>query len=144
MNIFELFANSNNLNSQNYPNELIGYLFSIQTLMIVVGAVSFVITAIFYIRWWFAQSDISQMSKDLNEIKNYIIKNDDLELTDENNFAESSPTIKEKITLVEKTEKILIKANKIFHSKSPKWLLIVLSSIALILIIAILYMNFFI
>lgn len=86
MNIFGLFANSSSVNNSAYFEGLIGYFFSIQAIMLLIGILSLVVGFIFYIRWWFAQSAIFDMRDDLREIKEYLLKNSSSSEDDNEDF----------------------------------------------------------
>lgn len=140
MNIFELFANSTTVNNSEYFDGLMRYLFSAQAILTLIACMSFAVGVIFYIRWWIAQSDISRISQDLREIKEYLIKN---------SATENPPVIMEEVASYKETKlapkiKSQIQFKKILNKRLPKWLLIVLLSTGLVFILAILYMNFFV
>lgn len=150
MNIFELFASSSIVNNSEYFEGLIGYFFSAQAIIILIGFISLIVGFIFYIRWWFAQSAIFDMRDDLREIKEYLIKDS----YDEESVPEILPKTEEiesdeAIVSTKETSPVAIAdaqkhIGRLFSKKLPRWLLIALMSIGLAFVLAILYMNFFI
>lgn len=139
---------SNSLNSgqSNYFDGFLQSMMTYNIIFLLISIILFVLIIMSWIRRWMVQTAIFEMSEDIRDIRNQIVKSGVSNCEDivkSEPLQEENPEATEKLSMInDMAEDFSMVLEKAKVTKTPKWVLFI--SVAIIIVLSFLNIYFFI